>query len=175
MHRRTVQLRTNQIRITVWHHFSSSKHTVSEQPATHAAIVGLSILIFLGAVLGRTAAGLWRWYRGGTREESTSLLRYTQRIAGFAAVSYLVFVIGLAVVVLRDPQAALLGDPLPLQVVLLFPPVGAIASVATLILAGGAWRGDRSRLMRVQYTVVGVAGVVFALVLAYWNLLWYQM
>ena len=90
--------------------------------------------------------------------------------------SYLVSVIGLAAVVLSDPQAALLGDPLPLQVVLLGPPVGALASVATLVLSGIAWRlGTWRRLTRIQYTVVGAAGVVFALVLAYWNLLWYQM
>jgi CubicO group peptidase (beta-lactamase class C family) len=148
----------------------------SEQPATHAAIAGLSILVFLGAALGWTATGLWRRYRGETRERPTSPLRHTRRIAGLAAVSYLVFVIGLAVVVLSDPQAALLGDPLPLQMVLLFPPVGALASVTTLVLTGLAWRqGVWSRLTRLQYTVVGLAGVVFALVLAYWNLLWYQM
>ena len=147
-----------------------------EQPSTHAAIAGLSILVFLGAILGWTATGLWRWYRGETRERLTSPLRHTRRVAGLAAVSYLVFVIGLAAVVLSDPQAALLGDPLPLQVVLLGPPVGALASVATLVLSGVAWRhGIWRRLTRVQYTVVGVAGVVFALVLAYWNLLWYQM
>lgn len=148
----------------------------SERPATHAAIAGLSVLVFLGAVLGWTATGLWRRYRGETRERPTSPLRHTRRVAGLAAVSYLVFVVGLAVVVLSDPQAALLGDPLPLQIVLLFPLVGAIASVATLALAGVAYQRDVwSRLTRVQYTVVGLAGVVFALVLAYWNLLWYQM
>jgi len=91
-------------------------------------------------------------------------------------VSYLVFVIGLALVVLSDPQAALLGDQLPLQVVLLIPPMGALASVTTLVLAGVAWhRQACRRLTRIQYTVVGIAGVIFALVLAYWNLLWYQM
>jgi len=147
-----------------------------EQPSTHAAIVGLSILVFLGAILGWTATGLWRWYRGETRERLSSPLRHTRRVAGLAAVSYLVSVIGLAAVVLSDPQAALLGDPLPLQVVLLGPPVGALASVATLVLSGIAWRlGTWRRLTRIQYTVVSVAGVVFALVLAYWNLLWYQM
>jgi len=149
---------------------------VGENPATHAAIAGLSILVFLGAVLGWTATGFWRRYRGETRERPTSPLRHTRRIAGLAAGSYLVFVIGLAVVVLSDPQAALLGDPLPLRVVLLFSLVGAIMSVTTLVLAGVAWQRDVwSRLTRVQYTVVGLAGVVFALVLAYWNLLWYQM
>jgi CubicO group peptidase (beta-lactamase class C family) len=150
--------------------------TVSEQPAMHAAIAGLSILVFLGAVLGWTARGLWRWYRGETRERPTSPLRHTRRVAGLVAVSYLVFVLGLAIVVLSDPQAALLGDPLPLQIVLLFPLLGALASVTTLVLTGFAWQRDVwSRLTRVQYTVVGLAGVVFALVLAYWNLLWYQM
>ena len=147
-----------------------------EQPSTHAAIAGLSILVFLGAILGWTATGLWRWYRGETRERPSSPLRHTRRVAGLAAVSYLVSVIGLAAVVLSNPQAALLGDPLPLQVVLLGPPVGALASVATLVLSGIAWRlGTWRRLTRIQYTVVSVAGVVFALVLAYWNLLWYQM
>lgn len=65
----------------------------------------------------------------------------------------------------------------PLQVILLVPLVGALASVTTLVLAGVAWQrgGIWSRLTRVQYIVVGVAGVVFALVLRYWNLLWYQM
>ncbi|MFD1599971.1 serine hydrolase [Halobellus rarus] len=150
--------------------------TVSERPATHAAIAGVSILVFLGAVLGWTATGLWRWYRGETREGPTSPLRHTRQIAGLAAASYLVFVIGSAVVVLSDPRAALLGDPLPLQIVLLFPLVGALASLTTLVLTGFAWQRDVwSRLTRVQYTVVGLAGVVFALVLAYWNLLWYQM
>lgn len=147
-----------------------------EQPATHTAIAGLSILVFLGAALGWGLSGLWRWHRGETRERPTSPLRHTRRIAGLAAVSYLVSVIGLAAVVLSDPQAALLGDPLPLQIVLLGPPVGALASVATLVLSGIAWRhGIWRRLTRIQYTTVGVAGVVFALVLAYWNLLWYQM
>ncbi|OYR49379.1 serine hydrolase [Halorubrum sp. Ea8] len=147
-----------------------------EQPSTHAAIAGLSILVFLGAILGWTATGLWRWYRGETRERLSSPLRHTRRVAGLAAVSYLVSVIGLAAVVLSNPQAALLGNPLPLQVVLLGPPVGALASVATLVLSGIAWRlGTWRRLTRIQYTVVSVAGVVFALVLAYWNLLWYQM
>jgi uncharacterized membrane protein YuzA (DUF378 family) len=148
----------------------------SEQPATHAAIAGLSILVFLGAVIGWTATGLLRWSRGETRERPPSPLRHTRRVAGLTAVSYLGFVIGLAVVVLRDPRAALLGDPLSLQVVLLFPLVGAIASLTSLALAGLAWRqGVWSRLARLQYTVVGLAGVVFAPVLAYWNLLWYQM
>jgi hypothetical protein len=148
----------------------------SEQSATHAVVAGLSILVFLGAVFGWTAAGLWRWYRGATRDELPSPLQHTRRIASLAAVSYLVFVIGLALVVLGDPQAVLFGDPLPLQFVLLVPPVGALASVTTLVLVGIAWRqGVWRRLTRLQYTVVGIAGVVFALVLAYWNLLWYQM
>ncbi|WP_436922893.1 serine hydrolase [Halosimplex amylolyticum] len=148
----------------------------SEQPTTHAAIAGLSILVFLGAVFGWTATGLWRRYRGGTRERPTSPLRHTRRVAGLAAVSYLAFVLGFVVVVVSDPRAALLGDPLPLQVVLLFPLVGALASVATLVLAGVAWRrGVWSRSTRMQFTAVGVAGVAFALVLAYWNLLGYQM
>ncbi|EMA70783.1 beta-lactamase [Halorubrum aidingense JCM 13560] len=149
---------------------------VSEQPATHAVAAGLSILVFLGAVVGWTATGLWRWYRGATRDGPSSPLRHTRRIAGLTAVSYLAFLIGLAVVVLRDPQAALLGDPLPLQVVLLLPAVGALASVTTLVLVGVAWRqGVWRPLTRLQYTAVGLVGVVFALVLAYWNLLWYQM
>ena len=147
-----------------------------EQPSTHAAIAGLSILVFLAAILGWTATGLRRWHRGATRERPSFPLQHTRRVAGLAAVSYLVSVIGLAAVVLSDPQAALLGDPLPVQVVLLGPPLGALASVATLVLSGLAWRlGTWRRLTRIQYTVVSVAGVAFALVLAYWNLLWYQM
>lgn len=150
--------------------------TPSEQPLTHAVVAGVTLLVFLGAVLGWTATGLWRWYRGRTRDRPVSPLRYTRGVAGLAAMSYLVFVIGVAGVVVSDPMVALLGDPLRLQVVLLLPLVGVIASVATLLLAGVAWRqGVWSRLIRVQYLVVGVAGVVFALVLAYWNLLWYQM
>jgi CubicO group peptidase (beta-lactamase class C family) len=149
---------------------------VSERATTHAVAAGLSVLIFLGAVLGWTATGLRRWYRGTQRDDPGSPLRYARRVAGLAAASNLVFVIGLTAVVLRDPQAALLGDPLPLQVVLLVPPVGLLASVATVALSGMAWRrGVWRRLTRIQYAAVGAAGVVFALVLRYWNLLWYQM
>ncbi|WP_049916851.1 hypothetical protein [Halogeometricum pallidum] len=82
----------------------------------------------------------------------------------------------MAVVVVSDPRAALLGDPLPLQAILLFPLVGALSSVATLVLAGLTWqRGVWRRRRGAQYVVVGIAGVAFALVLSYWNLLWYQL
>ncbi|MDS0300254.1 beta-lactamase family protein [Halogeometricum sp. S1BR25-6] len=150
--------------------------TAVEQPSTHAVIAGLSILVFLGAVFGWTATGLWRWSRGGRGDNSDSPLRYARHAAGLTATSYLVFVVGMIAVVVRDPRAVLLGDPLPVQIVLLFPLVGVLASVATLILAGMTWyRGHRRRWRDAQYIAVGAAGVVFALVLSYWNLLWYQM
>ncbi|WP_244531601.1 serine hydrolase domain-containing protein [Halogranum amylolyticum] len=147
-----------------------------EQPIAHAVVAGIALLVFLGAVLGWTATGLWRWYHGQTRDHPTSPLRYTRAVAALAAVSYLVFVVGLVGLVVTDPFTTFLGDPLRLQVILLLPLVGVLASVATLVLAGVAWRQDVwSRLLGVQYVAVGVAGVVFAMVLAYWNLQWYQM
>ncbi|MDS0295328.1 serine hydrolase domain-containing protein [Halogeometricum luteum] len=150
--------------------------TVVEQPSTHAVIAGLSILVFLGAVLGWTATWLWRWFRGGRRDRPDSPLRYTHHVAGLAAVSYLVFVVGMSALIVSDPRAALLGGPQPLQVILLFALVGAVSSAATLVLAGLTWRrGLWRRRRQAQYVVVGLSGVVFALVLSYWNLLWYQM
>jgi CubicO group peptidase (beta-lactamase class C family) len=150
--------------------------TAAERPATHAVLAGVSLLIFVGALFGWTATGLLRRYRGGRRAAPGSPHRYARQAAGLAAASNLLFVAAFAAVVLRDSQAALLGDPLPLRVVLLLPPVGLLASVATLALSGSAWRrGVGRRPARLQHAAVGVAGVGFALVLAYWNLLWYQM
>lgn len=147
-----------------------------EEPLVHGAVLAVSVLVLVSALLGWPAAAAWRRYRGRTGPVSPSLARWSRTIAGAAAGSYVAFVVAFAWLLVTDPLALFSGDPLTLQMVLALPLVGALATVASLGAAVLAWRdGYWSRWRRVHYSLVALAGVSVALVLAYWNLLWYQL
>jgi CubicO group peptidase (beta-lactamase class C family) len=147
-----------------------------EEPLVHGAVLAVSLLVFVSALLGWPAAAAWRRYRGRTGPVSPSLARWSHWVAGTTAGSYAVFVVAFAWLLVTDPLALFSGDPLTLQAVLLLPLAGAVATVASAGAAVLAWRrGYWSRWRRIHYSLVALAGVAAALVLAYWNLLWYQM
>jgi len=147
-----------------------------EEPLVHGAVLAVSTLVFLSALLGWPAVAAWRRYRGRTGPVSPSPARWSRWVAGTAAGSYVVFVVTFGWLLITDPLALFSGDLLTLQAVLVLPLVGAVATTASVGAAALAWRdGYWSRWRRLHYSLVALAGVAVALVLAYWNLLWYQM
>lgn len=147
-----------------------------EEPLVHGAVLAVSLLVFLSALLGWPAAAAWRHYRGRTGPAAPSPAHRSHWVAGTAAGGYVAFVVAFAWLLVTAPLALFSGDPLTLQAVLLLPLVGAVATVATVGAAVLAWRdGYWGRWRRVHYSLVALAGVAVALVLNYWNLLWYQM
>jgi len=147
-----------------------------EEPLVHGAVLAVSLLVLLSALLGWPVATAWRRYRGRTGPVSPSLARWSRWVAGTAAASYVGFVVAFGWLLVTDPLALFSGDPLTLRAVLLLPLAGTVATVASVGGAVLAWRdGYWSGLRRVHYSLVALAGVAVALVLAYWNLLWYQM
>lgn len=147
-----------------------------EEPVVHGAVLAVSLLVLLSALLGWPAAAVWRRYRGRTGPAAPRLAGWSRWVAGTAAGGYMAFVVAFAWLLVTDPLALFSGDPLTLRAVLVLPLVGAVATVASVGAAVVAWRdGHWSRWHRVHYSLVALAGVAVALVLAYWNLLWYQM
>ena len=147
-----------------------------EEPLVHGAVLAVSLLVFLSALVGWPAAATWRRYRGRAGPASPSLARWSRWVAGTAAGSYVAFVVAFGWLLVTNPLALFSGEPLTLQAVLVLPLIGAVATVASIGAAVLAWRdGYWSRWRRVHYSLIALAGVAVALVLAYWNLLWYQM
>ena len=147
-----------------------------EQTVVHGAALAVSLLVFLTALIGWPVAAAWRRYRGRHRPAADSLARYGRWTAGAAAGAFTAFVVAFVALLAIDPLGFLAGNPLPFQLVLLLPVIGAIATAATFGLAVYAWRdGYWGRWRRVHYSLVALAAAVVTLVLAHWNLLWYRM
>jgi len=101
--------------------------------------------------------------------------RYGRWGAGTAAGCLFLFTALFVALFVADPLAFFVGDPTTFRGLLVVSGVGAAASVATVVFAGLAWR-DRAwgPWSRIYYSLVAFAAVATTLVLAYWNLLWYQ-
>ena len=145
-----------------------------------AALVGAALLVMASAVVGWPTAALVRWYRaddGGTPLPSRERLRtdpsaQARWVAAGAMVAFAAF-LALAVLHLAVAQLAVLSTP-PLTFTALFAlsvlgALGALAAVGYAVhgLARGSW----SLVGRAHYALVAASLVVFAWVLAYWNLL----
>lgn len=149
---------------------------VHEEPLNHAVVAGISVLVFVSALVGWPLAAARRRYRGAERPTPESPMRYARWVGGATAALFVGFLSAFAASVLTDPLELVLGDPLQFRVLLVLPALGVLASVVTAGFAVLAWRERHwGNWTRIHYTLVALAGLAFALVLAYWNLLWYQM
>ncbi|MFC4246840.1 serine hydrolase [Natribaculum luteum] len=147
-----------------------------ERPLVQLGLLGISALVFLTAAVGWPLAAGWRRYRGTATVDGNSPLRYARWVAGATSVTFLAFVGAFAALLASDPTSFLLGDPLAFRLLLAVPLLGAIGATLTVGLTAWAWYERQwGPLVRLHYTVVALAGVAFCWVLAYWNLLWYQM
>ncbi|WP_232700698.1 serine hydrolase domain-containing protein [Halobacterium wangiae] len=146
-----------------------------EEPLFHATVLAVSLLVFLSALVGWPTAAVWRRAHGRSGPPSASLARWGRWVAGTAAGSYVGFVVVFGALLVTDPLVLFAGDPFTFRVLLLVALLGAVASVASAGVAVLAWwNGYWGRWRRLHYSLIALAGVATALVLAYWNLLWYQ-
>ncbi|WP_264183121.1 beta-lactamase family protein [Haloterrigena turkmenica] len=150
--------------------------SIAEQPRIHGAIVALSVLVFVTAVVGWSVAAVWRRYRGVSRPKADSPLRYARWAGGIAAACFLLFTVGFAGALVMRPTAFLYGDRFLFRILTIPSLVGAVASCVTAVFAGVAVRNRAwGRWKRIYYAFVALAAIAFTVLLWYWNLLWYQM
>ncbi|WP_415380050.1 serine hydrolase domain-containing protein [Halosimplex sp. TS25] len=148
-----------------------------ERTLAHVAALAVSILVFLTALFGWPAAAVWRQIRGraGPVTAHPRGSRAARLVAGLAAGGFTAFLAVFLTLLVSNPLALFGGDPLLPRALLAVAAVGALATLATAAFTTLAWRdGYWSRWHRVHYSLVALAAAVTTLVLAYWNLLWYQ-
>lgn len=138
----------------------------------HVALLGLSVLLFLSAVVAWPSLRLWRWRTGG--EPPARRARLARWTAGLASLLAIGFLAGL-VAVLAGTTALTTGPTALLRGVLVVGALAVVAGIATIGFAGFAWRrGFWSRVGRVHYSLVALAALAFGWLLWYWNLLGFQ-
>ncbi|ADJ13573.1 serine hydrolase domain-containing protein [Halalkalicoccus jeotgali] len=145
-----------------------------EATTAQLAVVGLSLLVFLSAVVGWSALGLW--HRMRDRPPGPERPRIARWTAGLASALFVGFAVGLGTLVAVDPNAILFEAPPALLGLLALPVLGVVATLGTLACCVLAWHdGDWGVLSRLHYTLVALTCVVFLAVLRYWNLLGFRL
>ena len=137
-------------------------------PLIHQLLLAACLLIF--------TIGLVSWSRRLYKEHRAprpQVPRFSHPalwIGVFMALLNLVFVIG-AVIILMQLMAAPIAIPPLLKALMWLPVLSALLTLAMLVLVFPAWsRRWWSAAGRGLYTLGTVAGIVFTLIAAYWNL-----
>lgn len=145
--------------------FTLERRSWYETPVvTLVALAGIGLVFAVGVVIN----GVALWLNKG-RDVST-IATFGQWSAVLMPLLNLVFLAGFAVLLL----AALKGSypEMAFRLVLLLPIIAvALALVLTGITITYWVQGDGRLFTRIQYSVLAIAGILFALVLYIWNLL----
>jgi len=143
-----------------------------DTPTFHALLLAICLLLFLSALL------LWplgflrrlrRKHEGRQRFGAPSLIHI---LAWVVSGLDIVFVAGLILLIVNDPNGIEFSIPPALVALLIlalvssFLTIGVISS--TVIIW---WRHFWSRAQRIHYTLIALAALAFVVELAYWNLL----
>jgi CubicO group peptidase (beta-lactamase class C family) len=147
-----------------------------ENPFLHAAILVLAAMMMAGTVAAWPLGWLARrWYR--VRSDDLPRIPTRARLAlWLTAAVFLVFLLGMLVVVGSDPEAIAIAVPASLKVLLALPLVGiALTLVCVYCAVVIQQQGFGRRLGRLAYSATVLACVLFLWQLSVWNLLGWRL
>jgi len=138
-------------------------------------LVGFCVVLFLSAVLIWPGAYLIRRIRRRSWQ-ATQSAQIAWTVAGLIGVLYLVFLIGIPLLLwLIGAWKLVYGVPALIASFFYLPPVAVGLTIALPVFAVLGWRNKSwSRLTRVHYSLVTLAAIAFIPFLLYWNLLGLQ-
>jgi len=138
----------------------------------HYSLLAISMILFL-STLGWPTGALFRVLCKRKKKEKSApwLARW---LAGGMSFLYLLFLIGM-VMILSNPTELGYGVPPLLKVALVFPIIATLLAIGTLVFTYLAWKNKYwSGCVRLHYTLVVLAALVFLWFLNYWNLLGFR-
>ena len=146
------------------------------QEPLHAAWIGVSVLVFLSALVG-WPVNHWIARRRDRTATTTRPAVLARWLAGTAAALNLVFLIALLAVILHlgrvNPTLLLFGLPPVAGLLFILPPLAAVLAILTVGFAWLAWRKRYWSLAgRIHYSLVVLAALGFVGFLHYWGLVW---
>jgi len=138
-------------------------------------LVVFCTLVFLSACV----VGSIGWLRSRTRKQlskSSKITRLAQFLAVLVSALNLIFLIGIALVVLNtDFWEFFFGVPPAAFALLLIPPLTTGLTLGLLVFTVLAWKNQYwSVIKRLQYSLITLAALGFVSFLNYWNLLGFQ-
>jgi len=140
-----------------------------ESPPFHFALLGLSVLLFLIAVV--SALRNWRSDKAGPRTA-----RWARRNLGALGSLNLAFLVAFVSMFAANLDDLVFANPKGLYAVLTLPLIGLVLTVLAVVLTVRVWReGYWTRTARVLHSAAVVAAVAFVWFLSYWNLLGYRV
>lgn len=144
-----------------------------ERDGFQLSLIGFIVLAFLTVLVWPVAYLIRRLLRRPAQDPRRA--RLARRLAALLSILNVVFLAGVAAMVMRALGGALTDPPLWFVVVLVIPLATAILSIVLLIFTVLAWKdGYWSLVGRLHYTVVTLAGLAFVWVANYWNLLGFK-
>jgi CubicO group peptidase (beta-lactamase class C family) len=146
-----------------------------EAPMFHYTVLGVSMLLFLSALVAWPIGALRNRLKG-EKKAGAPRPRQARWVAGVMSALYVLFLAGIWVIVLcGGPSTIQYGDPPLLPFVLVLPLVAAVLTIAALGFTVLAWKNRYWGVVgRVHYTLVTVAALAFIWWLNYWNLLGFR-
>jgi hypothetical protein len=148
-----------------------------QSPGIHQALLLICNLVFLTTLIAALVSTIQ--IRRGRGEAQVGRARLARWLAGISSGLFLLFTIGLFLILMSDPFVFAYGNVLTLRILLLLPLLGVLLVIGTSIFAVQAWIGVGAPqrrpywgfAARAHYTLVAIAAVAFVWFLNYWNLL----
>jgi CubicO group peptidase (beta-lactamase class C family) len=142
-----------------------------QRTVVHLVVTAAFLVAFIGALFGWTGGWLWRRYKD---RPTLTGGPFRARLLAAASGSLLLSVIVAGVIAVAVSGSDLLtGLPIWFRGAQALATTGVVGAIAILGWSLVAWRDDYWGPMgRVHYTVLATTSIGFALVLAYWNLIW---
>ncbi len=135
-------------------------------------LLSVSMVLFLSVLAW--PIGALRNRLKGEKKAGASRPRQARWVAGVMSALYVLFLIGM-LIVLNDTTSMMYGIPPLLPFVLVLPLVAAVLTIAALGFTVLAWKNRYWGVAgRVHYTLVTVAALAFIWFLDYWNLLGFR-
>ena len=140
----------------------------------HYLVAGISVILFLTAVLGWPLGALGRVLCKRPRFGNPAP-RGARWTAGGMSAFFLLFLAGLAIAA-SDLEQFYYGVPLMFKVSLAFTVAGAVLAVGALVFTVIAWRKKYwTGCARIHYTLILLAAAGFLWFLNFWNLLGWRL
>jgi CubicO group peptidase (beta-lactamase class C family) len=143
-----------------------------EAPMFHYILLGVSMVLFLSVVAWPIGALHNRLK--GKKNAGVLLSRQARWVAGGMSALYVLFLIGM-VIVLSDTTSIMYGVPPLLRFVLVLPLLAVVLTIGAMGFTVLAWKNSYWGVAgRVHYTLVTLASLAFIWFLNYWNLLGFR-
>jgi CubicO group peptidase (beta-lactamase class C family) len=137
----------------------------------HLFLLGFATVVFAGVIVAAARRLYRRWFGDPLPGDSAP----GRLLLVGLALANIIFVVALAALT-SDAEALLLGSGTAMKIALLFPVLGALLTLAALVVAVQQWRkGVGTKGFRIRYDIVVVLALLFMWSLNYWNLLGWRV